>query len=141
MSKVDKYEPEFGQFLYGQPYKQYEVPNIWLAALDLIDKELCRVMRNINQEEYDSPFGNTGNRFECDKFIAEAYSWDNDYEQPFNFKWRDVEISWYKYCGRGMSANQELTAELAEDMLEGCLEVIERLDSDDDYNDEGGDNG
>jgi len=44
-----------------------------------------------------------------------------------NFKWRDLEISWYKYVGRGMSANRKMTTKEIEEMLDDCLKAIERI--------------
>lgn len=116
----EQYEPELGQMLFGQPFKEYKVPKIWKAALVALYEELDRVMGNITQTNYSNPFENTGNSFSCDTFEVHAYSWVDD-EQPYNFKWKDVEIGWYKYLGRGMSANQDLIPDLAAEMLTECL--------------------
>ena len=107
----------------------YEVPQIWDAALSFLDSELRRVLWNITQKEVQSPFANTGQKFKCEAFEVEAYSWDEEYNQPFNFKWRDVEISWYKYLGRGMSANKELTADLAAEMLEESIDCLQKYET------------
>lgn len=120
----EKYEPELGQAMFGQPSQEWGVPRIWEAALRAVGDELCRVMGNIHQAEYASPFGNTEVKFECSAFTAEAYDWDEDREQPFNFKWADVRISWYKYLGRGMSANRKLSADEASCMLDECLDYL-----------------
>jgi len=125
---MSEFEPELGQLVYGQPYKPYAVPDIVEAALCFVRDKLDNAMWNINQEEYASPFGNTGNVFKCDTFEVHAYSWGDD-EQLFNFKWRDVEISWYKYLGRGMSANMEISPQLASEMLDDCLAAIERYEA------------
>lgn len=124
------YEPELGQMIFGQPYKTFRVSNIVDAALCRIRDSLDRVMWNVHQKEYESPFGNTGNSFKCDTFEVCAYSW-GDEEQPFNFKWRDVEISWYKYLGRGMSANKEIKPDLAAELLNDCLEATDRWEESD----------
>ena len=58
-------------------------------------------MWNKNQEEYDSPFDNTGNSFIGENFEVHAYDWDEDSSQEYNFKFGDIKISWYKYLGRG----------------------------------------
>lgn len=123
----DKYEPELGQAIFGQPHKEFEVPQIWDAALESVRHTLDIVMWNIHQKEYSSPFGNTGNSFKCDTFEVEAYSWNDEVEQPYNFKWRDVEISWYKYHGRGMSANKKLSPDLAAEMLKECTAALWKL--------------
>lgn len=119
-----KYEPELGQAVFGQPFKEYGVPNAMDAFLESIRADLDNVMWNKHQKEYDSPFGNTGNSFKNDVFEVQAYSWDEDTEQPYNFKWKDLEISWYKYLGRGMSMNQEFNLVKATQMLEECLASI-----------------
>lgn len=102
---------------------------IWEAALSCLDYELRRIMWNIHQKEYQSPFANTGQEFKCDAFEVQAYSWDEDINQMFNFKWRDVEISWYKWLGRGMRSNKELTPNLAQEMLKECLECLEKYEN------------
>jgi len=124
------YEPELGQMCFGQPWKEYGCPEWIEAFLNMIRAELDRVMWNIDQKRYDSPFGNTGNRFKNDVFEVEAYSWNDEVNQAYNFKWKDVEISWYKYLGRGMSINQELTHEKAVQMLDECLKSLREMDED-----------
>jgi hypothetical protein len=119
------YQPELGQMIFGQPSQSYEGSELLDAALRAISNELDRAMWNIEQEEYSSPFDNTGNRFECDTFKAHAYSWGDD-EQPWNFKWRDVEISWYKWSGRGLSTNKPLPPDLISEMLDDCLGAVRR---------------
>jgi hypothetical protein len=106
MSKNNYYEPELGQFLFGQPWQKLECPKLLEAALVMIDNELDRIMWNINQEAYSSPFENTGTSFKCyNIFEVKAYNW-GDKAQDYNFKWKDIEVSWYKYLGRGMSVNR-----------------------------------
>ncbi len=122
------FTPELGQQIHGQPFKQYATSDLVDSALYYIRDRLDNVMWNINQREYDSPFANTGNDFKCDLFEVHAYSW-SDEPQPFNFKWRDVEISWYKYLGRGMSANMEIPPALTDEMLTECLKALERYET------------
>ncbi len=131
--KSDSYEPEIGQWAFGQPYKEYRASALLIAALDAIDGELDRIMWNIHQERYESPFGNTGNSFqELDDFQVEAYSWNEEYEQPWNFKCGDIEVSWYKYSGRGTSVNREvLPSEIAQ-MLDACLSALHEYESEND---------
>lgn len=121
----EEYEPELGQAIFGRPFKKYRVSNIWEAALSCLRDRLDIAMWNIHQSEYSSPFNNSGSEFvDLPQFQAHAYSWDEDVSQPFNFKWRDVEISWYKHAGRGLSANRQLTPEDASRMLDECLEAV-----------------
>lgn len=124
------YEPELGQAIFGQPFKQVAVPDYVESHLRTIESELERVMWNRHQEDYSSPFGNTGNSYKNATFEVVAYSWDETTEQPFNFKWKDFEISWYKYCGRGMSMNKSMSPAKAAEMLTECLDSIRAEDVD-----------
>lgn len=119
------YEPELGQMIFGQPYKEHDASNLMIAALRAIGDDLERIMWNIHQEVYASPFGNTGNSFkEIKEFQVEAYSWNEEYEQPWNFKWKDIEVSWYKYNGRGTSVNREVSPLEIAQMLDACLSAL-----------------
>jgi hypothetical protein len=121
---MSDYQPELGQFCFGQPYQQYGVSELLIAALEYINIELKRVMWNINQEKYSSPFENTGNHYKNKIFEVYAYSWDDTIEQPYNFKWKDLEISWYKYLGRGISINRLATNDEINQMLNECIESL-----------------
>ena len=124
----DEYVPELGQMVFGQPTQSFVLPSIAAAALQAIQNELSRVMWNRHQEELPDPFGNTGASYKNDTFEVQAYSWDESKAQPYNFKWKDVRISWYKYLGRGMSCNIELTPDMCSDMLEDCLRSLRGID-------------
>ena len=124
---MKNYKPELGQAVFGQPFKEYEAPEWLISFLTTISCALELQMWNKNQETYDSPFSNTGNKYENEVFTAEAYSWDEETKQPFNFKWKDLEISWYKYLGRGTTLNRELTSDEGVKMLNECLESIGKI--------------
>ena len=124
------YQPELGQAVFGQPFKQYEAPDWVEAFLRAIESELERVQWNIHQVEYRSPFSNTGNKYKNDTFEVEAYDWDEERDQPYNFKWKDFEIGWYKYCGRGMSMSREITPDEGVQMLNECLRSVREQDRD-----------
>lgn len=123
------YVPELGQTMFGQPYKRYPCPEYIVALLDSLGGHLCRLMWNANQKEFPSPFENTGGVFKNDTFEANAYSW-NDEKQSFNFKWEDVEVSWYKHLGRGTTINQKITPKKAIGMYNKCLGSLHRMDED-----------
>ncbi|MBQ6313866.1 hypothetical protein IJI29_03415 [Candidatus Saccharibacteria bacterium] len=74
---------ELGQIVFWEDrVKQYDCPEYLAALLKGIDERLCVLMWNINQEEYDSPFDNSGNveGFKNDVFEVYAFSWDEDYK-------------------------------------------------------------
>lgn len=124
---MTKYSPEVGQALFGQPWQPLECPVWVIAFLDKISSELDRVMWNKNQEEYNSPFSNGGNSFKNDVFEVNAYSWGDEI-QPYNFKWKDVEISWYKHSWRGTTINHELDPHKGIEMMNECIASIEEMD-------------
>ena len=126
MDNEKRYEPELGQMAFGQPWKQYAASELLIAALEAISTRLDLVMGNVQRKEYATPFGNTANKFTCDKFEVEAYSWNEEYEQPFNFKWRDIEVSWYKYLGRGTTVNRDIKNDEIALMLDDCFEALRR---------------
>lgn len=113
---MSDYQPELGQAFFGQPWQKYGVPSRWEDALAVLSEKL-------NDPREGSPFGNTGRDFDCPTFSAHAYSW-GDEEQPWNFRWRDIRISWYKYLGRGMSCNVDLSDVSPDEMLRECLAAL-----------------
>lgn len=126
---MEKYEPELGQAIFGQPTQALEVPAYVEAVLTMIREEVQRVEWNNRQEEFD-PFGNTGDQYKNDTFVVNSYSWNEEENQPYNFKWKDFELSWYKYFGRGMSMNREMTPDESAMMLEECLEAARKQEKD-----------
>lgn len=91
------------------------IDSLTLAALQAL-----QLAWSVERPQEDNPFANTAAHYKGTVFEVHAYSW-SDADQPFNFKWRDVEVSWYKYLGRGTHLNREVEpAEVAE-MLEACM--------------------
>ena len=105
----------------------HRVPEYVKAAFSLIDEEMQRVMWNINQELFESPFENTGGEYKGKIFDVEAYDWDEENNQKYNFRWKDYYVRWYKYCGRDMESNRELSPEECATMLNECLNELKSL--------------
>lgn len=120
--EIKKYKPRLGAGMIGRPTKEFEVPE-WLMDF------LKRIRKEIKRERFD-PFDHirgkyTYQEYKTDKFKVKSYNWSP--EKPAattNFKWRDLEISWYKYLGREMSMNREVFPEEEAVMLTECLESI-----------------
>ena len=104
--------------------EQYDVPELLCAALEYIESAIEISYWNENQEEWSSCFRNNGGQYKTKKFIVRAYDWSEPDEYEPNFEWRDVKIWWYKGLGRGTYANQELSPELINGMLNDCLNSI-----------------
>lgn len=120
---------ELGNIMFNtNKNQQYDCPRWVVALLNELDDQLDRVMWNIHQEEYHSPFENTANSFKNDIFEVQAYSWDDEVHQPYNFKCDDIEISWYKYLGRDTTINGEYEPQKIIDMFNKCLNSILDMD-------------
>jgi len=79
-----------------------------------------------------NPFDNTAENYKNKIFEVISYDWSEDYEsgiiQPYNFKWRNLEVKWYKYLGRGMECNRQISNDEISTMLNECLESIAPID-------------
>ncbi len=116
--------PELGQMVFGQPTQQYEADNLMDAVINLLSCEIERVLGNVTQErDIGNPFSNSGSRFDTEGLSVHAYSWGDD-DQPWNLKCGDVEVSWYKYAGRGMSVNKPMTPQETKAFLDTALSII-----------------
>ncbi len=120
---------ELGNLMFNtNKNQQYECPKWIVALLNELDNQLDRVMWNNTQKEYPSPFENTANSFKNDVFEVQAFDWNDDIEQPYNFKCEDIEISWYKYLGRDTTINGEYEPQKIIDMFNKCLKSILDMD-------------
>lgn len=125
------YEPELGQ-LFGQPHQELSCPEYVYKTLDAL-----RAHFSLSNGVLNTPFDNSGERFKNDTFEANAYDWsecmceDEDapcscghVPQAYNFKWRNFEVSWYKYLGRGMSMNRKTSKEECLEMYKECAKSL-----------------
>lgn len=125
---MSEYTPELGQALWGHLTKEYEASDILDAALCFLRDRLETVLWNNFQRECPSPFNNSGSRFDTEGLSIHSYSWVDD-DQPWNFKCGDIEVSWYKYLGRGMSVNKDLTPSEVSELLKTALAIIDGCDT------------
>lgn len=116
---------ELGNIMTNPNKNQYLLcPKYIIALLKDIEAELLRVMWNTNQEEFDSPFDNTANSFKNDVFEVQAYNWNDDVHQEYNFRYKDIQISWYKYLGRDTTINQILDSSIIVNMYNNCIDSL-----------------
>lgn len=130
--KIHKVDPikdlELGNKMFNTNVNQdYICPDWIVALLNAIDDRLELTLLNHDHKEYNSPFSNTAEKFKNDVFEVEAYSWDDDYEQPYNFKCGDIEISWYKYLGRDTTINGNYSAEYIVEMFNKCIQSLKDM--------------
>ena len=132
-------ELELGNLMFNTNANQkYECPNYIVALLREIQRQLDRIMWNINQKEYDNPFENSANSFELGNFKIEAYNWNDDISQPYNFIYKvdksksnldDIKISWYKYLGRDTTINQQIDSDIIIDIYNDIMHQLNKYEA------------
>ena len=130
-------ELELGNLMFNtNANQQYECPRYIVALLRDIDRQLDRIMYNIEQKHYESPFDNTANMFKLGNFEIQAYSWDDNIEQEYNFIYKvdkskanmpDLKISWYKYLGRDTTINKNFSKGEIIEMYDKCIKSIDEI--------------
>ncbi len=113
--------------------QQLNCPEYIVALLRDVDRQLKRIMWNIKQEEYESPFDNTANSFQLGNFEIQAFNWNDDVSQEYNFIYKvdktkanmpDLKISWYKYLGRDTTINQKLDENVMVDIYNDIMNQL-----------------
>ena len=112
------YQPELGQMCFGQPWHDLECQDKVMSALEAMHRvwHATRIT--------DNPFSNTGARYNGKVVKIHAYSWNDEENQEFNFAWRDVRVSWYKYLGRGTTINRDMEDDEIIEMLRECINEL-----------------
>ena len=80
--------------------------------------------QRIEQITGHNPCDNTCSIFETETFVIEAFNWNEEIDQPYNFKYKDIEISWYKRLGRDTTINGDYSATQIIEMYNKCIEAI-----------------
>lgn len=123
---------ELGNLVWntGNKNQRIECPLHITALLGFIKRELERIYWNIHQEEVLDIFSlymdDIG--FEIKRFEWKPYNWNDDEVQDYNFKYKDIEISWYKYFGRDMTINKEISTKEAVDMFNDIINEVFSLE-------------
>lgn len=121
---------ELGNLMFNTNKNQtHNCPDWIVALLNDINRKLKIVAWNIDHKDFDSPFENTGNRWANDVFEVQAYSWDDEEQQPYNFKCDNIEVSWYKYLGRDTTINGEYDKDTIINMYNKCMKSLYRIDN------------
>ena len=118
--------------------QQLNCPEYIVALLRDIQRQLDRIMWNIYQKEYDNPFENTANTFELGNFKIQAFNWNDDVSQEYNFIYKvdktkanmpDLKISWYKYLGRDTTINQEIDENVMVSIYDDIIKQLLEFES------------
>lgn len=94
------------------------------SALRHIGHQVWIYTNNTRGEAVD-PTENNGSEFVNDTFEMRAFDWSDPDEYEPNFKYKDFEVEWYKYLGRGMELSRHITPNEINDMLIECLQSLE----------------
>lgn len=134
----ERYMPELGQAFFGAPTGEFEMPAIGESAVRHVLDEMRRVYGNRHQEAQDFgdndgfalPEGALG-----PEISYRSYVWCMcDGEDPKcdchlpNLTFGGVEVRWYKYFGRGMSCNRDMTPNEWDVWLNEAMEHLRSLD-------------
>lgn len=122
------FKPELGQAFFGNAFSEYDCPDFIEAGLMLLEKELQRIMWNINQKRFESAISG-GDDYVCPVFEIHPYFWGDEEEEKIkpNFKCGDFEIRWCKHMGRGMSMNKPIN-EKEFFFIGKCLNYLREVD-------------
>jgi hypothetical protein len=107
---VDRYEPELGQAIFGNPTGDHALPAMVSLAFEGIRGDIEIAYWNRFQREFEP--GLPLVKGEIPGIAWRPYWWgDEDAPEASlpNLTFEDVEIRWYKHFGRGMSCNVEMT--------------------------------
>jgi len=115
-----KYEPELGQMAFGNPPSEFVAT--WAT-------NMLQVISDAIGKSQDTPDDDSyGYNYENDVFVMRKYYWGEEDDKAsapnFLYKKTGLEIRWYKYIGRGMSANVEKIPDNWDDILIDCLVSI-----------------
>lgn len=94
-----------------------------IAALRNIGHAVWIYTNNTKGEAID-PTENNGSEFTNDTFEMRAFDWSEPEEYAPNFKYKDFEVGWYKYLGRGMETNRAISPDEINEMLIDCLNSL-----------------
>lgn len=115
---MKKYQAELGQSVAGRKSQEFECGELIVGFLITLGISIL-FKHGIN------PMNSSGESYCNNTFEAHAYDWDNEETQSFNFKYKDIKISWYKYVGRGTSINREVNTLDLKIMILDCLKSLE----------------
>ena len=133
---MEEARPELGQALHGnnviQKFDATTSREIY-TAIKLIQNYFSCMLPVQNGDEVlnegESPFDmGSGYQYTNGVFETVGYQWDETApRQEYNFKWRDIRVSWYKQCGRGMTINREMDKPEIQEMIRECIASIKSV--------------
>ena len=132
------FEPELGQMVSSKAFGEYECPQFFITLLGAISDEIDRITSNKNGRGIN-PANNEASEYINGTFEMRSYYWGEcsrhetfdisceicQKEEAPNFKYKDLEVRWYKYLGRGTSCNKIINAQEGVDIFTDCMKSLE----------------
>ena len=126
----NKTHPELGQLLHGNMIGEFNISNIGEAAVMWALRDCERVFWNANQRSLEDFCGwDSGDAL--GEMKTRRYWWgdENTPEAALpNMEFNGVHIRWYKYPGRGMSCNLDMTPDQWAQWLDAALAYLGGID-------------
>lgn len=118
---------ELGNIIFNNnKHQDFICPDWIVALLKDIKERLSIAYWNQYQLELPSPFDNTGTTHQGKIFEVLSHNWSSDIKRPYNFKYKNIEISWYKYLGRDTTINGDYSPE---EIITMYNEIIKEINS------------
>lgn len=114
---------ELGNIMFnGNTIQRYICPKYIIALIRDLGQRIEQITGN-------NPCDNTGAIFETETFVIEAFNWNEEIDQPYNFKYKNIEISWYKRLGRDTTINGDYSTTQIIEMYNKCIEAIDKYEA------------
>lgn len=114
---------ELGQMLFGNPTEEYSVPRkSWMNGPFKILIDAIR--KKLGEKDYGDilPFSNNF-------FIIRPYYWGDEEDEMklpnFEIPSKNFRLYWYKYPFRSSTANEKLTPNSWNDLIQKCIRSLE----------------
>ena len=106
-------------------------PHGALGNTEPLVEAIIRAIKELYQQSEDSWSCKYGSIVDNDAVMMHPFCWCEGEDCPwcrsenrlpnFHYKPLDFSVKWYKYIGRGMKYNKQLTIEQCADMLKDCV--------------------
>lgn len=114
---------ELGNIMFnGNTIQRYICPKYIIALIRDLGQRIEQITGN-------NPCDNTGAIFETETFVIEAFNWNEEIDQPYNFKYKNIEINWYKRLGRDTTINGDYSTTQIIEMYNKCIEAIDKYEA------------
>src|SRR3990167_2372596 len=116
--KITGMDLEMGQMVFGNPVGEFTCPEYIEALIAYIFEEIDRVYWNKNQKKW-----NKDENPKVKGIEFRPYYWGERNKEAIkpNFKYKEVEVRWYKHFGRSVTLNVSKTEKEWIKWFEDCL--------------------